>query len=204
MTRGINSSCIRLYYLGGKCHIYVGLINLFSTNKTIHNATTLSSRKWRFWLSNFCHYSPLILYFHTSSLRNLPDDAHFSKVFATFPFIAFCLLMSVFRHFNTIWIALTKERLWFSEICCCAANCENVWTADHFICKFSALPWLAADRGGRGLIVKYFQVISTHWPKFCPFSFCCSWLANILRVFKLYWGEKAENKVLIKMYSFIT
>ena len=116
----------------------------------------------------------------------------FCSFFALYP------LLPVFRHFNTIWIALTKERLWFSEICCCAANCENVWTADHFICKFSALPWLAADRGGRGLIVKYFQVISTHWPKFCPFSFCCSWLANILRVFKLYWGEKAENKVLIK------
>ena len=170
MTRGINSSCIRLYYLGGKCHIYVGLINLFSTNKTIHNATTLSSRKWRFWLSNFCHFSPLILYFPTSFVRNWPDVAHFSKVFATFPFFAFCLLMSVFRHFNTIWIALTKERLWFSEICCCAANCENVWTADHFICKFSALPWLAAGwpqtGAGAGWLLNTFKSFPLIDPNF--------------------------------------
>ena len=95
MTRGINSSCIRLYYLGGKCHIYVGLINLFSTNKTIHNATTLSSRKWRFWLSNFCHFLPLILYFHT--LSGIDLMCPFYQGFCNFSFfcsypVAACIL----------------------------------------------------------------------------------------------------------------
>ena len=95
MTRGINSSC-RLYYLGGKCHIYVGLINLFSTNKTIHNATTLSSRKWRFWLSNFCHILLLILYFHTSSVRNWPNVPILPRFLQLFPFLLFarCCLYS--------------------------------------------------------------------------------------------------------------
>ena len=111
-------------------------------------------------------------WFYISTLRlsgNWPDVAHFSKVFATFPFFAFSLLMSVFRHFSTIWIALRKERLWFLKICC-AANCENVWTADHFICKFSALPWLAAGwpqtGAGAGWLLNTFKSFPLIDPNF--------------------------------------